>query len=207
MKEKSENGSGGRKWEFRPGLAIATALVVSATVGLALWQFDRAAQKRALESAARAGMSAAAITLRAGDGVVPVRFQRVAVSGRFIPEGEILIDNRVRARRPGYDVVSPLRMDDGKVVAVNRGWIPARLDRTIPDIPPSPSERTTVHGVFIPDQSDALELSAWTKWIRGNDAETESGKVRQNLKLHDFARESGLDLRTTVGFTIAPVGG
>ena len=198
MKEKSENGSGGRKWEFRPGLAIATALVVSATVGLALWQFDRAAQKRALESAARAGMSAAAITLRAGDGVVPVRFQRVAVSGRFIPEGEILIDNRVRARRPGYDVVSPLRMDDGKVVAVNRGWIPARLDRTIPDIPPPPSERTTVHGVFIPDQSDALELSAWTKWIRGNDAETESGKVRQNLKLHDFARESGLDLRTTL---------
>ena len=206
MKEKSENGSGGRKWEFRPGLAIATALVVSATVGLALWQFDRAAQKRALESAARSGMSAAAITLRAGDGVVPVRFQRVAVSGRFVPEGEVLIDNRVRARRPGYDVVSPLRMDDGKVVAVNRGWIPARLDRTIPDIPPSPSERTTVHGVFIPDQSDALELSAWTgwtEWIRGNDtgtesAETESGKVRQNLKLRDFARESNLDLRTTL---------
>ena len=209
MKEKSENGSGGRKWEFRPGLAIATALVVSATVGLAMWQFDRAAQKRALESAARSGMSAAAITLRAGDGVVPVRFQRVAVSGRFIPEGEVLIDNRVRARRPGYDVVSPLRMDDGKVVAVNRGWIPARLDRTIPDIPPPPSERTTVHGVFIPDQSDALELSSWTgwtEWMRGNDTgsvsetglEVGRGKVRQNLKLRDFARESNLDLRTTL---------
>ena len=47
--------------KFRPSwfLTVAAAAVIAATVSLAAWQFDRAAGKRVLEQAARAGLAAA----------------------------------------------------------------------------------------------------------------------------------------------------
>ena len=177
------------KFRLRPLLALWTAAAVLATGTLAAWQFERAAQKRDLESAASAGLRAAPVVLAENDS--PRRFQRAIVGGRFLPEQTALIDNRIRARRPGYDVVSPLLLDDGKIVAVNRGWIPARLDRAIPEAPPLSSERTTVRGVFVSDQSDALELG-----------EAAAGKVLQNLKTTEYAARFGMTLRTTLALAL-----
>ena len=185
------------KFRLRPLLALWTAAAVLATGALAAWQFDRAAQKRELESAARAGLRAAPVALAENDS--PQRFQRTILSGRFLPEKTALIDNRIRGRRPGYDVVSPLLLDDGKVVAVNRGWIPARLDRTLPRPPAPIAERTTVRGTFVSDQSDALELG-----------DAAAGNVLQNLKTAEYAARFGMTLRTTLALALeydaAPAG-
>ena len=177
------------KFRLRPLLALWTAAAVLATGTLAAWQFERAAQKRDLESAASAGLRAAPVVLAENDS--PRKFQRAIVGGRFLPEQTALIDNRIRARRPGYDVVSPLLLDDGKIVAVNRGWIPARLDRAIPEAPPLSAERTTVRGVFVSDQSDALELG-----------EAAAGRVLQNLKTTEYAARFGMTLRTTLALAL-----
>ena len=180
------------KFRFRPWLALWTALAVLATGFLAAWQFDRAAQKRALEESVRAGLSSAPVVLRPDS--APRRFQRAEAAGEFMAAGTILIDNRIRGKRPGYDVVAPFLLDDGKALAVNRGWIAANLDRALPAIPAPPSGRTTIRGTFIPDQSDALELG---------DGRRESGNVWQNLKAEDFGRAFGLTLRTTLALALA----
>ena len=187
-------------FRFRPFLALFTAAVVAATGGLALWQFDRAAQKRALERAARAGLAAAPVFLSAKAAEEPRRFQRARAAGAFVSGADVLIDNRVRGRRPGYDVVSPFRLDGGEVVIVNRGWIPARLDRRAPAAPPPSAAyetRTTLLGVFIADQSGAFELGK---------AEAEAGKVLQNLKTRELAESLGLALRTTLVLALDAIG-
>ena len=176
------------KFRFRPFLALWAALAVLATGGLSAWQFDRAAQKRELERQARAGMASAPIALDAA--ASPRRFQRAVLTGRFLAEGVVLIDNRIRGRRPGYDVISPFLLDNGQVAAVNRGWIPAKLDRTLPPIPALSPLRTTIQGIFVSDQSDAVEL--------GGGGDLADGKVLQNLKVGEYGALFGLTLRTTL---------
>ena len=188
-------------FRFRPFLALFSAAAVCAAGGLALWQFDRAAQKRGLEAAARAGLAAAPILLSA-ESPAPQRFQRARLAGRFPSGMEFFIDNRIRGRRPGYDVAAPFLPDGGGVVIVNRGWIPARLDRRVPAAPPPAAAhetRTTLRGVFIADQSGAFELGEST-------ASPDPGKVLQNLKTRELAESLGLALRTTLVLALEAIG-
>lgn len=189
------------KFRFRPWLALATALAVGATGALAAWQFDRAADKRALTAAARAGLAAAPVPLTPA--AVPRRFQPTTMTGEFLADGEVLIDNRIRGRRPGYDAAAAFGLDDGTAVVVNRGWTAAHLDRTLPAIPPPPAGRATIRGAWIADQSDALELGNWLGRSDGERVETGGAGVRQNLKTAELGAAWGLTLRTTLALALA----
>ena len=51
-------------------------------------------------------------------------FRRVRAQGRFVPEGQIFIDNRIHGFDAGFDVVTPLAIGGSDaLVLVNRGWI------------------------------------------------------------------------------------
>lgn len=52
------------------------------------------------------------------------QFLRVAVTGEYRTEDEVLVRNRTFEGSPGWWVVTPFVTDDGWAVAVNRGWIP-----------------------------------------------------------------------------------
>ena len=53
---------------------------------------------------------------------------------------------RCTAGRAGYQVVTPLRLDDGRVVLVNRGWIAAGATRAEPPREAPPPGRVVVVG-------------------------------------------------------------
>ncbi len=55
----------------------------------------------------------------------------VEVAGRYDAGRQILIDNRVHAGRAGYHVVTPLVIEDGRAVLVNRGFVPAGPTRDV----------------------------------------------------------------------------
>src|SRR5205807_4943806 len=56
----------------------------------------------------------------------------------------------------GYHVITPLVLDDGKAVLVDRGWIPADGDITrFPRVPAAPSGPVTVTGRLRPDETTA----------------------------------------------------
>ena len=173
---------------FRPSLLLTVAAVclVALTLKLAFWQFDRAEQKHALETAARAAAAAVAMTLRQAQPVQP--FQRAALIGSYLPDKEILLDNRIYQRRAGYHVLTPLRFAEVGVAMVNRGWLAGDGSRQLPAIPPPPGGRVTVEGVFYTDSSDAFRLSQVP----------ETGQVRQHLDLSQYARESDLPLMSLV---------
>jgi surfeit locus 1 family protein len=46
------------------------------------------------------------------------------VQGRWLPVAPVFLDNRQMDGRPGFFVLSPLQLDRGDVVLVQRGWVP-----------------------------------------------------------------------------------
>ena len=154
-------------YSFRPRLWAALLAVAACAAGIALgvWQADRAEQKRALGA----------------------QQQRIAVHGEFLAERTLLLDNKLRGRRAGYEVLTPLRLADGIHVLVNRGWIeaPPRRDR-LPAVS-TPSGRVRIEGRVLERVPQPLKLGAGGK-----------GRVRQSVDLKEFALESGLALQAFV---------
>lgn len=136
---------------FRPGLAPTVLVVVllPAFLALGFWQLERAAEKERLQASydARAARPAVRIEPRV-QSVETLQFYRVTARGRYEPQYQVLIDNRVHRGRAGYHVITPLRIEDSDVrVLVNRGWIPLGPDRAHrPDIE-TPREPQEIMGI------------------------------------------------------------
>jgi surfeit locus 1 family protein len=91
---------------------------------LGRWQWHRADEKRALISAYSAGGADFASSLGTrSTGELP-RYTQVRVHGRYETTHQFLLDNISHAGRAGYQVLTPFRLDDGRLLLVNRGWVP-----------------------------------------------------------------------------------
>lgn len=75
------------------------------------------------------------------------RYWQVAFQGTYEPARQFLLDNRSHGGKPGYEVLTPLRLADGRRILVNRGWVPftGYRDR-LPDIAMSHGLTATVAG-------------------------------------------------------------
>jgi surfeit locus 1 family protein len=107
---------------------------------LGRWQWHRAAEKRALEAAFAAGELQPGTELGARSTADLPRYAALRVRGRYDWVHQFLLDNMGHAGATGYEVLTPLRLEDGRVLLVNRGWLPlpdGRRDR-LPDIAPLP---------------------------------------------------------------------
>lgn len=106
--------------------AVLLLVLMPLFIGLGVWQLHRAEGKRALQDEYDKRASEAPTQL----GPEPqdaqaLRFRRVTVRGKYEPEYQILIDNRVHQGAAGYHVVTPLKIEGGSTrVLVNRGWVP-----------------------------------------------------------------------------------
>lgn len=179
-----------KRFRPHPVLTIAAIILVALFSMLAAWQFDRAEQKASLEDAARMALAASPTPLKKGVTLRP--FMRVEARGTYLPSMQILIDNRVQDKTPGMHVITPLLLEDGSAVAVNRGWI-----QTGKAAPLAPAGAVTVQGVMQKDGSDAFTLSS----------DTEAGNVWQNLHLRRYAALHNLPLISLVLFAREGGGG
>jgi len=151
-------------YSFRPRLwALALALAACAAgIALGNWQSRRADEKRAAAEA--------------------LEKKHVSLRGVFRAELTVLLDNKIRNHRVGYEVVTPLKLEDATYVLVDRGW----FERGAKE-PPVPAGRVHVEGVALARLPHALRLGEESK-----------SRIRQNLDLADFARETGLALHPFV---------
>lgn len=106
-------------------LALAAAVVVVALfVALGVWQIQRAQDKHALEQ--RLARDQGEEMTRLPEGPAALRqaaYARVRLEGRLQGERQFLLDNRIREGQPGFDVLTPLVLGDGRTVLVDRGWV------------------------------------------------------------------------------------
>jgi surfeit locus 1 family protein len=175
----------------RRRLAVALAAAVAAValaVSLGNWQLRRAQEKSALQAAWAAAERAEPIAVTGADlvaiaGRLP---QRVRLQGRFLFEHEIWLDNRWMDGRAGLMLVTPLLLDGGAVVLVNRGFV-VRDPHDRQRLPPvaRPKGATTVEGMAVAQAPRVLQF--------GEDAPAGGGPVIwQNLDYEAFERASGL---------------
>ena len=114
----------GRK-VFAPAwsLTVLTVLLLAAFVSLGRWQWGRAAHKEALAREFAAG-SATVQPLGGRSTQVLARYAQVSVQGEWDATRQFLLDNRIRDGQAGYEVLTPLRLADGRWLLVDRGWLP-----------------------------------------------------------------------------------
>lgn len=118
-------------------ITLATAVLFPLLISLGFWQLERAGEKQQLEaewSQRQSAAPAALSTLRDRDADELV-YRGVRLRGEFLEGSYLLLDNRVRQGRFGYEVVGVMALEDGGLALVNRGWLagdPAR--RELPDV-------------------------------------------------------------------------
>ena len=174
----------------RPIWVLVAALVTMAlTARLGWWQLDRAAQKVALQTAIE--MQAAAPELLAealpSDAVAAEHehYRRITLQGTWLAEHTMYLDNRQMRGRPGFFVMTPLKLPAGDAVLVQRGWIPRdATDRTRIAPFETRAGEITLHGRIAPWPSRLTALGA--------DA---PGPIRQNLDLAEVAAQTQRALR------------
>lgn len=120
------------KWTIRGVVAAVLVLTMSAAcVRLGFWQLDRLEQRRARNAAVRAAQAQppvpldAALFAAASADPASFEWRPVEAAGTFHHAGDLLLRGRGRQGQPGVHLVSPLVLADGRVVMVNRGWVPA----------------------------------------------------------------------------------
>jgi surfeit locus 1 family protein len=104
---------------------------------LANWQLDRAALKNQMQLAAEQAVQAPGVPLQsiADFNSAAAAYRRVIVEGAYLAENQFLWDNRTHKGQAGYEVISPIRLDNNSIVLINRGWIPlGRTRAQLPDI-------------------------------------------------------------------------
>ncbi|MCH7788642.1 MAG: SURF1 family protein [Acidobacteria bacterium] len=103
-------------------------ILVVSMVLLGLWQLRRLDEKQALndQMTSRADEPLVTVTpLIAGDPDA-AEFRKVSAEGSYLPGADIRVTNRSVDGSAGDWIVSILELDDGEMIAVNRGFIPRR---------------------------------------------------------------------------------
>ena len=103
---------------------------------LGRWQWHRAAEQRARAAAFAAGSAEFTSALGPRSTAELARYIQVRVRGRYDAAHQFLLDNMSHGGRSGYQVLTPLRLGDGRLLLVNRGWVPLPGGRrdVLPDV-------------------------------------------------------------------------
>jgi surfeit locus 1 family protein len=119
-----------RMTRFRPLFwpTVFSVPVLLLLLGLGSWQIERLFWKRELIAQRQAALAAAPVTApRSLEEARGLEFRHVTDEGVFVHGKEIFLGATSEAGRNGYQVLTPLQEPSGRIVFVNRGFIPAEL--------------------------------------------------------------------------------
>lgn len=167
-------------------LTLAAVAGIAVTAALAAWQMDRAAQKLALHAAIESRSALPPLPAEAlAAGGVDLMHRQVVLRGTWVGQHTVFLDNRQMHGRPGFFVLTPMRLEGGdRAVLVQRGWVPRNFEvrEQLPAVETAHG-MVEVRGRIAPSPAKLYELGS-----AGN------GPIRQNLDLGAFAEETGLPL-------------
>lgn len=156
------------------GLAVFATFMTVASVWLGGWQHDRYESRQSANDVTRGNYRADPVDLEqalASGWSDDLAWRTVTATGTFQPDREVTVRFAQRDGRPGVDVVTPLRLESGRVVLVDRGWKLADNTGAAPDdIPAAPAGTVTITGWLQPDSTaDAAATTPTDGQVRAVD--------------------------------------
>jgi surfeit locus 1 family protein len=177
----------GRFWV----VTVAALLTVALTFSLGQWQLRRAAQKEALQAsldqksqvAALGNAQLAGLAVLKPPALAALSDRRVDITGQWQAAQTVYLDNRPMNGRPGFWVMTPLKLSGtDKVVLVQRGWIPRDfVDRSRLAPVETSAQEVRLQGRMAPAPAKLYAFKG-----------ADTGLIRQNLDIGVLAAETGL---------------
>jgi surfeit locus 1 family protein len=182
---------------------ITLVAIVSAaiTMKLGFWQLSRAQEKLTLQASIQAqselpNLDASALvratsmpSSQQGASVPAVLHRTITLTGHWLPQHTLFLDNRQMDSKPGLFVLTPFEFTDNvtaakKTILVQRGWLPRNfLDRNaLPTVMTDVAEVTIIGRIAL-SPSKLFEFKG-----------AENGALRQNIELEALAKELKLEL-------------
>ena len=145
--ESAAHPTGVRRW----GAYLALVLVFAiACALLSWWQWARRAETISEGQLVTSNYEATPVSVDSLLGGYRAwhpgeEWRPVTLHGRYLSDEQLLARNRPYNANPGFEVLVPLRLDDGSIFIVDRGWLSIGSTQDTPDtIPPAPSGEVTV---------------------------------------------------------------
>ena len=135
------------RWAIYIALAVVFAI---ACAFLSHWQFSRNEERSHQLALVAQNYDADPVPLAeaipAGGELDPQdEWHPVTLTGQYLADDQLLARNRPHGGTSAFEVLVPFRLDDGRVLLVDRGWVPPGDDQPEPDaVPAPPSGEATV---------------------------------------------------------------
>ena len=177
-------------------VAVAALAGVLITFNLGLWQLSRAQEKLDRHQNIQSQQAAPVLDtplLLQQPVLLKALHRRVSLTGYWLPQHTVYLDNRQMNAKVGFFVLTPLVLEGGGAIVVQRGWVPRNFEQRdqVPAVQ-TPGGVVDIEGRIVPLPSKLYEPGA-----------PGTGLIRQNLDLDRFRSESGLAL---ADFTIRQSG-
>ena len=139
---------------------LFVAVFLPLTVALGFWQLDRAGEKREILAEQERQQQLAPLNQSDWQASKGNHLRRVSLSVELDSTRQLLLANRTLEGRVGYEVMSLARVDgsstDKALLLINRGWVPASLDRAELPETSTPSGIQLVQGYYYCPEPNSL---------------------------------------------------
>ncbi len=133
----------------QPVLVLLGVVICLGMLRLGVWQLDRADQKQAIVDERQERADATIIDLIDLPELTATqnRFRPVRVTGKYLPNKTIYLDNQTFKQQVGYQILTPMQLDGSeRLILIARGWIETGPNRNrLPDLI-TPVDTLTITG-------------------------------------------------------------
>ncbi|HEX2054318.1 MAG TPA: SURF1 family protein, partial [Actinomycetota bacterium] len=146
-----------RRWIV---IHLLTLTIVVVCVSLALWQLGRLEHRRGenarLEAQMRLPVSDIDRLLTSADAgsdeLAEAGYRTVRAEGTFDSSQQVILQSRGLGNKPGNHLLTPLVLQSGEAVLVDRGWVPLPTDDEVLAQSAPPAGAVKVEGVLLPSE-------------------------------------------------------
>ena len=178
-------------FRFIPFLAAIMVALIALSLGN--WQSRRAEEKQRLasEQALQAALPPLDMQLL-GEGKAPAYFRTVQMTGSFIAQWPIYLDNRPYQGKAGFYLLMPFKLKDSEqTLLVMRGWLPRDAQNRLQlPMTHTPEGVQQLQGVVRESVGHVMQL--------GSEPVLQSGVMRQNLEVAELSKASELKLENFI---------
>lgn len=139
-----------RRWA--PWIAIVVLFSIATSL-LSWWQFSRREERveridQVIQNYDKAPVTFDSIDWQLDEnGLTSMEWTPVEVSGIYLPDQSVIVRNRPLSGQAGFLQLVPLLLEDGRILIVERGWLQAGSDVTVPSSNPLPDN--AVHEIVV----------------------------------------------------------